>query len=255
MAYVPPVLPPNALPITTPMGATGGAGTFTVLDYSPYLISIIIELNKLNYNLSSLSTAEPGSLMAQLSLSNNNSEVMILEHQLNTQAIQNLVAAVQGVSKAAAAQTTGLSNIATTMTKQLVVTETATIDQIKNNQLTQAIAKQAQIDAGKPPVVITPEAFITRVETAVNDVLSFRAITFAANIVTQAVNDTVTTAYTTSVTWIGQTAVGQWITTAYAESEIFLTSIFSKAKAEQLALKLKSKAENAIKNPASAPAP
>jgi hypothetical protein len=215
-------------------------------------MAIIVELNKLNYNLSSISTAEPGSFMAIQSLNASNSETMILEHQLNTQAIQKLTTAVQGVSKASATMTTGLSNIATTMTKQLVVTETATIDQIKNNQLTQAIARQAQIDAGKPPVVITPDQILTRIETAVNDITTFRAVTFATNIVTGAINDTVTTAYTTSVTWIGQTAVGQWITTAYAESEIFLASIFSKEKAEQLASKLKSKAENAIKNPTSA---
>jgi hypothetical protein len=135
------------------------------------------------------------------------------------------------------------------MTKQLVVTETATIDQIKNNQLTQAIAKQAQIDAGKEPVVILPAEFLARVEAAVNDVLSFRAVTFAVGIVTQAVNDTVTTAYTTSVTWAAQTAVGQWITTTYAETEIFIASIFSKEKAQQLATELANKTKNAIKNP------
>jgi hypothetical protein len=251
MAYVPPtalpVAPPYSLAPSNFVGQTTGSVIFP--DYSAHLMQIIVELNKLNYNLSSISTAEPGSFMAIQSLQANNSETMILEHQLNTQAIQNLVAAVQGVSKAMATQTTGVANIATTMTKQLVVAETATMDQIKNNQLTQAIAKQAQVDAGKPPVVVSPEAFITRVEATVNDVLSFRAITFAANTVTQAVNDTITTAYTTSVTWIGQTAVAQWIQTTYLEAEIFLTSIFSKAKAEQLALKLKSKAENAVKNP------
>jgi hypothetical protein len=251
MAYTPPtalpVAPPYSLAPSNFVGQTTGAVVFP--DYSAHLMAIIVELNKLNYNLSSISTAEPGSVMAQMSLTNSNLQDSLKQYATLTDSLQKLAGSVTSMNKTMTIQTTGLANISSTLTKQLVVSETATIDQIKNNQLTQEIAKQAQIDAGKTPVVITPEAFLTRVEAAVNDVLSFRAISFAANLITQAINDTVTTAYTTSVTWAAQTAAGQWITTTYAETEIFITSLFSKEKAQQLATELANKTKNAVKNP------
>jgi hypothetical protein len=249
MAYIPPVVIPS-VPVVTPMGATGGAGTFTAFDYSLHLNAIIKELNQLNYNLSSISAAEPGSVMAQMSLTNTNLKDTLSQYTKMTDTFRDLTGAVTSMNKTLTDSNTGMANIATTMTKQLVVTETATMDQIKNNQLTQEIAKQAQIDAGKTPVVITPEAFLTRVEQAVNDVLQFRAVSFAVGVVTQAINDTITTAYTTSLTWAAQTAAGQWITTTYAQTEIFITSIFSKKKAEELAEKLRNKVKNATQNPA-----
>jgi hypothetical protein len=249
MAYTPPVVIPS-VPVSTPMGATGGAGTFTAFDYSLHLNAIIKELNQLNYNLSSISAAEPGSVMAQMSLTNTNLKDTLSQYTKMTDTFRDLTGAVTSMNKTLTDSNTGMANIATTMTKQLVVTETATMDQIKNNQLTQEIAKQAQIDAGKTPVVITPEAFLTRVEQAVNDVLQFRAVSFAVGVVTQAINDTITTAYTTSLTWAAQTAAGQWITTTYAQTEIFITSIFSKKKAEELAEKLRNKVKNATQNPA-----
>jgi hypothetical protein len=249
MAYTPPVIIPS-VPVPGNMGATGGAGTFTTFDYSNHLNAIIKELNQLNYNLSSISAAEPGSVMAQMSLTNTNLKDTLSQYTKMTDTFRDLTGAVTSMNKTLTDSNTGMANIATTMTKQLVVTETATMDQIKNNQLTQEIAKQAQIDAGKTPVVITPEAFLTRVEQAVNDVLQFRAVSFAVGVVTQAINDTITTAYTTSLTWAAQTAAGQWITTTYAQTEIFITSIFSKKKAEELAEKLRNKVKNATQNPA-----
>ena len=248
MAYTPPVVIPS-VPVVTPMGATGGAGTFTAFDYSNHLNAIILELNKLNYNLSSISTAEPGSVMAQMSLTNTNLQDSLKQYATLTDSLQKLAGSLTSMNKTMTIQTTGLANISSTLTKQLVVSETATMDQVKNNQLTQAIAKQAQIDAGKTPVVITPEAFLARVESSVNDILSFRAVTFAVGVVTQAVNDTITTAYTTSVTWAAQTAAGQWITTTYLETELFITKIFSPEKAKQLATELANRTNNAIKNP------
>lgn len=249
MAYTPPALPIQAVAVPTPMGATGGAGTFTAYDYSLHLNAIIYELNQINYNLSSVSTAEPGSVMAQMSLTNTNLKDSLKQYGTMVETMQKLTGSITSMNKTMTVQTTGLANISTTLTKQLVVSETATIDQIKNNQLTQAIAKQAQIDAGKTPVVITPEAFLTRVEQAVNDVLSFRAIAFAANLITQAINDTITSAYTTSVTWVGQTAAAQWITTTYLETEIFVVEIFSKEKADKLRVELANYLENLKKNP------
>jgi hypothetical protein len=234
------------------MGATGGAGTFTTFDYSLHLNAIIKELNQLNYNLSSISTAEPGSVMAQMSLTNTNLQDSLKQYATLTDSLQKLAGSLTSMNKTMTVQTTGLANISTTMTKQLVVTETATMDQIKNNQLTQAIAKQAQIDAGKEPVVVSPEAFLTRVEQTINDVLNFRAVSFAVGIVTTAINDTITTAYTTSVTWVGQTAAAQWITTTYLETELFITKIFSPEKAKQLATDLANRAKNVTKNPAGA---
>jgi hypothetical protein len=249
MAYTPPPVIPS-VPVPGNMGATGGAGTFTTFDYSLHLNAIIKELNQLNYNLSSISTAEPGSVMAQAALTNKNLQDSLKQYTTLTDSLQKLTGAVTGMNKTMTIQTTGLANISTTMTKQLVVTETATMDQIKNNQLTQAIAKQAQIDAGKEPVVITPEAFLTRVEQAVNDVLQFRAVAFAVNVVTTAINDTITTAYTTSVTWAGQTAAGTWIVDTYLETEIFIVKIFDKEKAKQLQTELDNRRANAQLNPA-----
>jgi ArsR family metal-binding transcriptional regulator len=247
MAYTPPPLVPSAPVPGVLTGET--SGTITTFDYSLHLNAIIKELNQLNYNLSAISTAEPGSVMAQMSLTNTNLKDTLSQYTKMTDTFRDLTGAITSMNKTMTTSNTGLANIATTMTKQLIVTETATMDQIKNNQLTQAIAKQAQIDAGKEPVVISPEAFLTRVETAVNDVLEFRAISFAVGVVTQAINDTITTAYTTSVTWAGQTAAGQWITTTYLETELFITKIFNPEKAKQLATELANRAKNATKNP------
>ncbi len=250
MAYTPPV-PPLVAAVPVPVGTWTGetSGTLSQLDYSPMLIAIALELNKLNYNLSSISTAEPGSVMAQMSLTNNNMRGSINKFtDLNT-TLRSLAAGLEKVNTTMNVQTTGLANISNTLTKQLIVSETAAIDQLKNNQLTQEIAKQAQIDAGKPPVVITPEAFLTRIETAVNDVLSFRAVSFAVGVVTQAVNDTITTAYTTSVTWAAQTKAGTWITTTYTETKQYLATLFSAEKIKEEVNDKINQAANTLKNP------
>ncbi len=215
------------------------------------MIAITIELNKLNYNLSSISTAEPGSVMAQLSLTNDNMRGSINKFaDLNT-TLRSLAAGLEKVNTTMNVQTTGLANISSTLTKQLIVTETSTMDQVKNNALTQAIAKQAQIDAGKTPVVITPEQFLATLEQRVNDILSFRLITNAAAVVTTAITDTINVSFTTAVTWTAQTKVGTWVTTTYAETKQYITTLFSADKIKEEVNDLTNKAANSLKNPGS----
>ena len=253
MAYTPPPLVPSAPVPGVLTGET--SGTITTFDYSLHLNAIIKELNQLNYNLSSISTAEPGSVMAQLSLTNNNMRGSITKFTDLNSTLRTLASSLEKVNTTMNVQTTGLANISSTLTKQLIVSETATMDQVKNNQLTQAIAKQAQIDAGKEPVVITPEAFLTTLEQRVNDILSFRAITFAAGVVTSAIQDTITVAYTTSVSWAAQTKAGQWITTTYTETKQYLTTLFSADKIKEEVNDGINKAANALKNPGSSDSP
>jgi hypothetical protein len=130
---------------------------------------------------------------------------------------------------------TGLAEISTHMSQQATVQKMAFLDQTKHNEFQQQTTNASLKDAGKPPTVVTPAAFVTKVQTTLQDLTTINAQTTIVTTITDYSTSAVTTAYTKALDWAAKTEIGQWITTTYGDLKLKVTALFSVEKAKETA--------------------
>jgi hypothetical protein len=129
---------------------------------------------------------------------------------------------------------TGLAEMSTHMSQQAVIQKLSYIDQVKNNEFQQQTTNASLADAGKPPTVVTPGAFVTKVQSTLKDLTMINAQTTVVSTITNYSTEAVTYGYTKSLEWAAKTEIGQWITTTYGEIKLKVTALFSTEKAKEV---------------------
>lgn len=237
--YVPYIQVPNQPVPSTITGYTNG--TIFTQDYALVLNQIAREINEVGYNFSGAASYDIGSAAASLSAIAINSGSCSERLAEIDQTLQGMAGSILAIANKIEVSTKGLANISTHMGKQNVIAMCSLADQVKANEFNALTANQAQEAAGQEKTVVTPAAFITKIEAAVNDVGSMNSVLGATNLIIEGITAAGTTAFTTATTWAAESAIGTWVIEAYAETEIAVVSMFSKKKAKELELALADK--------------
>jgi hypothetical protein len=122
---------------------------------------------------------------------------------------------------------TGLAEISTHMSQQATIQKMTYLDNAKHIEFQQQTTNNSLKDAGKPPTVVTPAAFVAKVENNLKDLTTINAQTSIVSTITDYSTSAVTTAYTKALDWAAKTEIGQWITTTYADLKLKVTALFS----------------------------
>jgi hypothetical protein len=118
------------------------------------------------------------------------------------------------------------------MSQQATIQKLAFLDQTKHNEFQQQTTNASLADAGKPPTVVTPGAFVTKVQTTLQDLTMINAQTTVVSTITNYSTEAVTYGYTKSLEWAAKTDIGQWITTTYGEIKLKVQALFSAENAK-----------------------
>jgi NADH dehydrogenase/NADH:ubiquinone oxidoreductase subunit G len=122
---------------------------------------------------------------------------------------------------------TGLATISTHMGQQATIQKLAYLDQTKHNEFQQLTTNASLKDAGKPPTVVTPAAFVAKVESTLKDLTTINAQTTIVTSITEYAGNAITTAYDVSIAWAAQTEIGGWIVKQYTRAKTAISTLFA----------------------------
>jgi hypothetical protein len=179
-------------------------------------------------------TASPGGLSAQAAITASNTGVMLSKFDdLKTQ-LEALTTAVGSVSNQQERVLTALANIQWNMTKSNTIQAMAYSDQVRNNKFQQKATNQALADAGKDPIVVKEDEFITAAKQSLTDTASVNAQVAATSVVQDFVTESLTKGIEISQQWILQSAFGKWIASYYAEAKIQTQLLYADEKTKRV---------------------
>jgi hypothetical protein len=220
----------------------GGSGTITITDTTAAAIIAQTAANELLWGPAALII--PGSPIAVMSatqgtLSNILDQLKSMDDRLKEVGTQ--VTALNGQMESSRS---GLASISTHMGQQATIQKLAYLDQTKHNEFQQLTTNASLADAGKPPTVVTPQAFVAKVETTLKDLTIIEAQTTIVTSITEYAGKVITTAYDVSLAWAVQTEIGGWIAKKYAEAKLAINSLFTVEKVQEVARKTNQTALN-----------
>lgn len=213
MPYIP-FTPVPAIPVVTPMGATGGAGTFTAFDYTGTITAVGTQLTQIQYYLSGgpagAAMLEDGSLPNLLAKS--------------AKSLANIDAALQtlilGGNEAVGAQLSGansvqssLSTIAGLLTTMIAMQQMSLADQIKHNEFQEQatnVARKEQ-DPNKPPISVPSSTLTSKIQDATKNIATIQSTAGAAGIATGLATDALAQGTTIAKDLVASTGIGQTI--------------------------------------------
>jgi len=250
MPYVP-FVPSPGIPIVTPMGATGGAGTFTAIDYSASVAQIGVQLSQIQYYLSGgpagAAMLEQGSLpnlMGQTAKSLAN-----IDSALQTLVLGNNKQVGAQLSGANSVQSS-LSTIAGLLTTMIAMQQMSLADQIKHNEFQETAtntARQEQ-DPTKAPIGVPSATLVAKIQDATKNIATIQSIAGGAGIATGLATDALAQGASLAKNLVASTGVGQTIigygtqVKSYIATQVADIEAAAKKKqieAEAAALKLK----------------
>jgi hypothetical protein len=177
----------------------------------------------------------PGTLLGILSATQGTLSIMTDKITSLDNRLKELGTNVGTISGQMEQSRTGLAVIASTMAKQTVISQLQYLDNAKHSEFQQQTVNASLKDAGKPPTVVTPAAFVAKVENTIKEVTTINAQTSIVTTVTTFTTTVLVSAYEQSLAWAAQTAIGTWITSSYATIKAKVTAIFSAEKAIEAA--------------------
>jgi|APCry1669192806_1035432.scaffolds.fasta_scaffold02970_9 hypothetical protein len=185
-------------PITTPMGATGGAGAFTAIDNTVELTAIATAIE----GVSSTMIAQNALLIGQLKLM-----------QITLEALQNSTSrAADNVTKIAGATSnlnSAIGGVSTAVTDAISTQQAAAASQIKKNNFDIALTKRSLSANGQQEVLTQVESDTSDVKSQikqeVTDGFIIHTETQAQNIISKKISDSVNNIED----WIASSAVYQ----------------------------------------------
>jgi hypothetical protein len=128
---------------------------------------------------------------------------------------------------------TGLASISTHMGSSATIQKLAFLDQTKHNEFQQQTTNASLADAGKPPTVVTQKAFVTKVQTTLQEITVIDAQTTIVTSITEYAGKALTTAYDVTIAWAAQTEIGGWIAKQYLRAKTAINSLFTVEKAKE----------------------
>lgn len=112
--------------------------------------------------------------------------------------------------------------------------ELATLAAIDNYQFNQKVVTETQIAAGQEPTKVVPMDFKANVEKKITDIATLNGAMAATGAIIQGATTAATEGLKLATEIALDTAVGKKLVEYYYESEIAVTSLFSKEKADRL---------------------
>lgn len=227
--------------ITTAFPA-GGSGTITIVDTTAAAIIAQTAANELLWGPAALII--PGSPIAVMSATQGTLSNILEQLQSMDDRFKAIETQMSDMNGQMEKSRTGLASISTHMGQQATVQKLAYLDQTKHNEFQQQTTNASLADAGKPPTIVTPAAFVTKVQTTLQEITVIDAQTTIITSITDYAGKAINTAYEVSVAWAVQTEIGGWIAKQYLRAKTAINSLFTVEKAQEIVRKTNQTALN-----------
>lgn len=222
------------MPTTVTMS---GPGTTTIVDDAATAIinQTLAQQALLNSIILQIGSPEvPETMLAVMSGTQGTLSIMSSKMSEIDKRLQELNVQLNTLNGKMEQSRTGLAAISTHMSQQSTVQKMMFLDQVKHNEFQQQTTNQSLKDAGKPPTVVTPTAFVAKVEATLKDITTINAQTSIVSTITDYSTQTLTTAYEESLAWAAKTAIGTWIVETWASAKLKVTALFSAEQAKKI---------------------
>jgi len=183
--------------ITTLMGATGGAGEFTVVDYTNDLNTLFTKMDQLTNAVTYLddtieqcfgASSVPNSInFVAKATADNLKAINILLKDIDKKMVDQTGAGLQQISK-------HLSGVASSLNTGVATQFILTADQMKKNAFDKAATQAALKRNNLPEVTVSNADFITTLESVLQDAGNVAAQASATGFVTTQANRAITAA-------------------------------------------------------------
>jgi len=211
----------------------GGSGTITITDTTAAAIIAQTAANELLWGNAGLII--PGSPIAVMSATQGTLNNIYEQLKAMDSKLESVVGQVTDLNGQMEKSRTGLASISTHMSQQTVLAKLNYLETAKNNAFTQETTQNSLKDAGKPPTVVTPQAFVAKVQSTLQELTVINAQTSIVTTISDYATDTINTAFTESLAWAAKTEVGGWVVTQYGRVKGFLAGLFTAEKAKEIA--------------------
>lgn len=208
-----PFVPTPAVPAVTPMGATGGAGTFTAFDYTGLITAVGLQLQAIQTALNGAGgtdTAVPGSLLSIMAETKN----QLTEVNKGIAEISKLMATqTAAMSGLAAAVEKATGNYVSMAASSQALQALALSETIKHNEFQVQVVNTSRAEAdptgaGGKPITVLPQAITARLTDSVSNIVSITGQITSGGYVTQAITEGSTAALTIAKGYISDTTLG-----------------------------------------------
>ena len=232
------------MPLVTATFSTGGNVVITDAVEVAAIEALTAQLILLNTAIGPVGGATPGTALGiasatQGTLSNILDQLVSIDDRFK--AMETQIGDMNGQLEKSR---TGLASISTHMGQQATVQKLAYLDQTKHNEFQQQTTNASLKDAGKPPTIVTPAAFVTKVQTTLQEITVIDAQTTIITSITEYAGTAINTAYEVSVAWAVQTEIGGWIAKQYLRAKTAINSLFTVEKAQEVVRKTNQSALN-----------
>jgi len=211
----------------------GGTGSVTITDTTA--VAIIAQTAWLEAHYGNAGLIVPGSPIAVMSATQGTLNNIYEQLKAIDSKLESVVGQVTDLNGQMEKSRTGLATVSTHMSQQTVLAKLNYLETAKNNAFTQETTQNSLKDAGKPPTVVTPQAFVAKVQSTLQELTVINAQTTIVTTITETATATLTTAYTESLAWAARTEVGGWVVTQYGRVKGFLTGLFTAEKVKEVA--------------------
>jgi hypothetical protein len=223
------------MPLVTATFTTGGNVIIDEAFELAVLESLVLQLTALNAAIGVPGGVVPGTALAIASATQGTLANIYAQLQSMDNRLKEVSGQVTDLNGQMEKSRTGLAKISTHIGEQSVVQKMALLDQVKHNEFQQQTTNASLKDAGKPPTVVTPTAFVAKVESTLKDLTTINAQTTIVNTVTEYSTSTLTKAYEESLSWAAQTEIGGWIIKQWAKAKLAITQLFAAEKVKETA--------------------
>ena len=223
------------MPLVTATFTTGGNVVITDTVEVAAIEALTAQLVLINTAMGAVGGAVPGTVLGIMSasqgtLSNISSKITEIDNRLKELGTQ-----VTDLNGQLEKSRTGLASISTHLGQQATIQKLSFLDNAKHIEFQQQTTNASLKDAGKPPTVVTPTAFVAKVESTLKDVTVINAQTTIISSVTEYASTTLLTAYEESLAWAAKTEVGGWIVTQWGKGKALLSGLFTAEKVKEVA--------------------
>jgi len=211
----------------------GGTGSVTITDTTA--VAIIAQTAWLEAHYGNAGLIVPGSPIAVMSATQGTLNNIYEQLKAIDSKLESVVGQVTDLNGQMEKSRTGLATVSTHMSQQTVLAKLNYLETAKNNAFTQETTQNSLKDAGKPPTVVTPQAFVAKVQSTLQELTVINAQTSIVTTISDYATDTINTAFTESLAWAAKTEVGGWVVTQYGRVKGFLAGLFTAEKAKEIA--------------------
>jgi hypothetical protein len=206
---------------------TGGSVTVDDSIAVTAITALTTQLTALNTAIGPVGGAVPGTALAVMAASQGTLANIYAQLQSMDKTIKDLGTQVADLNGQMEKSRTGLAKISTHMGDQATIQKMAYLDNAKHIEFQQQTTNASLKDAGKPPTVVTPAAFVAKVESNLKDLTTINAQTTIVTTITEYSTSTLTKAYEESLSWAAQTEVGGWIIKQWAKAKATFAGLFA----------------------------